>query len=169
MKYATLFLFISLLYGCGKTEKFLSEEKINQEKQEVLNVLKSFNQANEEENFSKMVPYLADEVIFFGTDSSEVIRTFAEYKDAITRQWQEYDRISYGEMKDINIEMNNTADFCSVIYGMPCEVVKNGISEKLFLRVSRTLKKTNDNWVIVTGITGIPRDDKINYTAQDEQ
>ena len=87
MKKYLLFLLIYLLFiGCKPEQKFLTPEQINEEKQQVMDVIKRYNTASEEKNFSAMVETLADEVIFFGTDSSEIIRTFADFKKTMKKQ-----------------------------------------------------------------------------------
>jgi ketosteroid isomerase-like protein len=151
------FLIFLLFYGCEPEPEFLTAEQIEKEKQAVVDVVKTYNKANENKNFSAMVETLADEVIFFGTDSAEVIKTFAEFKKAMMAQWERYDVMEYGQMTDVSIQLDPNATLASIIYGIPMHVEKNGKEADLFLRVSRTLEKQKGNWVIVSGIVGITR------------
>lgn len=149
------FLFIS----CCPEPKELTEDEIKFEKDAVINVIKAYNRASEEKNFSKMVPTLAGEVIFFGTDSSEVIKTFADFKKQMMTQWNQYDNMSYGELIDVSIQMDKNASFASIIFGVHVVITKGEKTQHLYLRNARTLKKEKEQWVIVSGIVGAARSD----------
>lgn len=153
-------LIVSLIIvSCCPEPKELTEDEVNMEKQAVINVVKAYNKAVEEKNFSKIVPTLAGEVIFFGTDSSEVIKTFADFKKQMMAQWNEYDNLIYGELADVSIQMDKNASFASIIFGLPVTITKGENTIELYLRVARTLKKEKEVWVIVSGIVGAARPD----------
>lgn len=155
-----LILIIPFLFaGCYPEKKELTQDEINKEKEAIEQVIRDYQQAQEEKNFSKMVPSLAGEVVFFGTDSSEVFKTFAEYKQAMNKQWERYDNTDYGEISEVSIQMDKNATFASIIYGVPCDIYKDGESQHLYLRIMRTLKKENEKWVIVGGIVSAVRPD----------
>lgn len=156
-KYFLLIILTIIAASCCPEKKELTSDQIDSEKQAVINVIKAYNQAAEDKNFSAMVETLAGEVIFFGTDSSEIIKTFADYKKQMLRQWEYYEAMKYGELYDSYIQMDDQANFASIIFGVPVTLTRNGITEKHFLRVSRTLKKEKGKWVIVSGIVGIAR------------
>ncbi|MFP4528878.1 MAG: nuclear transport factor 2 family protein [Candidatus Kapaibacterium sp.] len=162
-------ILIFIFYGCEPEPEFLTAEQIEKEKQAVVDVMKDYNKANEEKNFSAMVETLADEVTFFGTDSAEVIKTFAEFKKAMMDQWQHYDVMKYGEMSDVSIKMDANATFASVIFGMPLHIQKGDRSANVFLRVARTLEKQKGKWVITGGIVGIARSSETNGIFHAEQ
>jgi len=148
-----------ILPSCQTEQKYLTIEEIKKEETEILKVLVAYNKASEDKNFAELLKTLADSVVFFGSDQGEVIKTFADYKVAIQKQWEEYEYTKYGEITDLFIAMDSRATLASVIYGVPLQAkLRNGISEDIFLRVSRTLRKQNDRWVIVSGITSIPRE-----------
>jgi ketosteroid isomerase-like protein len=156
------FLLILLLFGfvlgsCEPKKKYLSPQELELEKDKIKTVIEAFNNASEEKNFGKMVEYLDDEVIFFGTDSSEVIKTFADYKKAIDKQWQVYDRINYGELRDATIFIDDQATLATIFYGTNAEIINSGNTNNYYLRGARILKKKNDKWLIVGGLTGIVR------------
>ena len=160
-------LMIFIFASCCPEPEELSPEELAKEKEAVINVNEAYNIASENEDFSAMVKTLADEVFFFGTDSSEVIKTFSEFKKAILRQWEVYDKMDYGEMHDISIQMDNHASFASIIFGVPCELSQKGKTERLYLRIARTLKKNDKaKWVIVSGIVGIARSQKPGFEME---
>lgn len=153
-----LLLIISLLFfsACGPDKpQGLTQDVIMKEKQEVLDVIKKYNTAYANKDFAGLVDYMSQEVIFFGTDSAEVITSLAEYKDAMEKQWKLYDSMKYGEMVDVFVEMDRNATLASVIYGAPLELTIEDKTIRYFVRVHRTLKKENNQWLIVTGLVGI--------------
>lgn len=145
------------LSGCEPKKKFLTPEELDLEKEKIKMVIDKFNEASHEKNFGKMVEFLDDEVIFFGTDSSEIIKTFADYKKAIDQQWQVYDKITYSDLNDVSVFIDQEATTATIFYGTNAEVVKSGISNNFYLRGARVLKKKNNKWLIVGGLTGIVR------------
>ena len=152
-----IFLLIILMVSCCPEPRELTQEQIDQEKNDILAVINEYISANEEENFSAMVPTLAGEVYFFGTDSAEVIKTFADFKRQMMDQWERYDKMDYGRLQDVHIQMDKNAEFASVIFGVPVDIYKNGRHQHLYLRMQRTMIKEKDKWVISSGIVGAVR------------
>jgi ketosteroid isomerase-like protein len=159
MRNILLFIAASLvlLISCQPKKKLLTPEQVEQEKEAIVQVINDYNSASENKDFGAIVSCLADEVIFFGTDSSEIIKTFAEFKEAIQKQWQEYDKIKYGPLNDVSIQMDDDATLASIIFGMSADVERAGVHNMYYVRVARTLKKKESKWYIVSGIMGIVR------------
>lgn len=151
---------ILLLIACSSTEEQLSTEEMVREKDAVITVLNSYNKAYEQKNFPAMVDYLANDLTFFGSDSAEVIKSLTEFKEAIQKQWTEMDTVLFGTMTDIFVMIDGKGKLASAIYGVPMFIWSKGNYLRLFLRVSRTLKKEGGKWVIVSGITSITRASK---------
>ncbi|PKL86928.1 MAG: hypothetical protein CVV22_02220 [Ignavibacteriae bacterium HGW-Ignavibacteriae-1] len=154
-----LILIVSFFLACQPKPKFLSPLEIQNEKEKVQKVIVDFHVALEDKNFGKLVETLADEVIFFGTDSSEIIKTFADFKMAIDKQWKDYDKIDYGELRDVSIQMDDNATLASIIYGTNAVITIAGVNVEYYLRIARILRKKDDRWLIVSGIVGIVRND----------
>ena len=157
-KLLLLFVFsFALLSGCVQNRSDeLTVEQIAKEKAKVMDVIKAYNLAYQNEKFSEIIETLSEDVVFFGTDSVEVIRSLSEFKKLIQNQWNTYD-IKYGEMVDTWVLMDKQGRLASVVFGVPA-VVKNvtkGTEERLFFRIARTLKQQNSKWVIASGIVGI--------------
>lgn len=160
MKYFITVFIILFLFACSTSEEQLTTEEMVKEKDAVLAVLQSYNNAYEHKNFPAMVDYLANDLTFFGSDSAEVIKSLTEFKEQIQKQWADMDTIRYGTMTDIFILLDPKGKVASVIYGIPMDIWTKGNQIHLFLRVSRTLKKEGGKWVIVSGITSITRASK---------
>jgi ketosteroid isomerase-like protein len=160
---------IILLSACGPKKEYLSPLEIETEKKAVESVMVDYHKAFEKKDFAKVVETLADEVIFFGTDSSEVLKTFADFKKAIEKQWEYYDRIQYGPLKDVSIQMDDNGTIASIIYGVNADFLKDNINNNYYLRIARILKKKNNKWLIVSGIVGIVREDDPHYNDSPAQ
>lgn len=141
-----------MFYSCGPSVQELTPNELAKEKETVISVIKAYNKAFQEKNFAGVIPTLSEDVKFFGTDSAEVITSLSQFKQVATDQFNSYDQMLYGDMFDIHIEMDKYGTFASVIYGSPATIFRDGKTEKMFLRVARTLKKESDNWHIITGI-----------------
>jgi len=150
-----LYLFVlCFILSCTPKEKELTADEKAKEEQAIISVMKKYNTANEEKNFSALVETLAQEVTFYGTDSAEVLKTFPEYKKAMLKQWDLFEKQKYGDMADISIIMDKAASLATITFGIPFDVTIGNNTAHLFLRMSRTLKKENEKWVIAGGIVG---------------
>ena len=157
-----LVLFVaSFIFACTPEPKELSNEELSKEKSEVVNLIKNYNKANEEENFSKIVDMVSKDIIFFGTDSGEVIKDIPSFKKALTNQWELFD-FKYGEMIEIDVQMDKNATFASAIFGIPTDLKVKDKTFHLFLRIARTLKKENSKWVIVSGVVSMVGSEQSN-------
>jgi ketosteroid isomerase-like protein len=153
MKRYLLFIFLAaVIYGCAPKKEELTTDQIQAEKDKIVKVIKDYNRAIEDKNFSAVVTTLAGEVYFFGTDSSEIIKTFPDFKDKINEQWKQFDKTKYGELEDVYIEMDPHAKLANIIFGIPMDITINGGTAHLYLRISRNLKKEEGKWVISSGI-----------------
>lgn len=152
-----LFIFALIFSSCEQPKKFLSDHELLQEKEKVKSTIETFHKVSEEKDFSKMVNFLSDEVIFFGTDSTEVFKTFAEYKRAIDEQNRVYDKIEYSSLQDEAIFIDPDGQLATIFYGTYATTYKAGIKEIFYLRGARVLEKKEDKWLIKGGLTGIVR------------
>jgi ketosteroid isomerase-like protein len=146
-----LLLFVA---GCGPQKEDFTALDYETEKEAIIKVMEDYNKAAEEKNFAAMIETLAGEVIFFGTDSAEVIKTFPDFKEKMNEQWRTFDKMKYGDMYDISIQMDDRVTLASIIFGTPLEITIGEQKANLFIRVARTLKKEKGKWVIVSGIVG---------------
>lgn len=147
---------LALLVSCVQNRPDeLTSEQIAKEKAKVLDVMKAYNKAFQNEKFSEIIETLSEDVVVFGTDSAEVIRSLSDFKKLIQTQWERYD-IKYGEMVDTWILMDSQGSLASMVFGIPGVVkMPDGTVQNVFFRISRTLKKQNGKWLIASGIIGI--------------
>lgn len=145
------------LGSCSPKNETLTDEQRKDEEGKITQVVLAYNKAVEEKNFGNLVETLADEVIFFGTDSSEIIKTFADFKKSMEKQWQQYDKVIYGEIKDASFQIDESATLATIIYGVNADITAGGVVEHYYLRAARVLLKQDNKWVIKSGIMGIVR------------
>lgn len=166
------FIMVLIISACGPNRPTeLTSEQLANERERVIQVIKDYNAAFEAEKYTEIIETISDDVVFFGSDSSEVIKSLPDFKTLVEEQWETFD-IKYGEMYDMSIIMDNNATVASVIYGTPAEVTMNGKEIHYFFRIARTLKKVNNNWKIASGIVGItqqtpkPEDVEVDINMQ---
>lgn len=147
----------AILIACEQKEEYPAPLELDKEKEKIVGVIERFNKANENKNFSEIVETLADEVVFFGTDSSEVIKTIGDFKNSIVKQWEEYESIKYHNLQDVKIFIDDKATLATIYFGLSADVTRNGIMQSYYLRGSRTLLKQNESWQIASGTLGIVR------------
>lgn len=148
---------IILVVSCEPKKKVITDQDLELEKDKIIKVIENFNLASESKDFGRMVEFLGDEVTFFGTDSAEIIKTFAEYKKAIDQQWQVYEKIKYGDLHDVKVFINREANLATIFYGTNAEVTRSGDTKNYYIRGARVLEKKENRWLIVGGLTGIVR------------
>lgn len=167
MKYAVLILFAALLFtSCMNECKKPSKEEMEMEKEKVLEVVKTYNRLSEEKKYSEFQDILSDELVFFGTDSAEAIRTISDFLIQIEKQGQMFDKFKYGKLdpNSMSIQMDDYATLASVIFGISLTVSVDSVEKTMYLRVQRTLKKDHkrNRWVIVSGLVGITNTGQID-------
>lgn len=163
---------VVFLFSCsGRDDVDLNSQQIEAEKAKVMETIKDYNDAYQNESFGNIIELLSEDVVFFGTDSSEVIRSLNEFKGMIQEQWKHYD-IKYGEISDPLVIIDNRATVASVVFGIPGTIKTADSPEKqeVFFRIARTLKKEGKKWVIASGIVGIAKaNHEITPTAENAE
>lgn len=155
MKNALHLLFlIMFLSACGVDKNNEPPVDPEAEKKAVLDVVNHYHKAAEAMNFSQMEETLAENVIFYGTDSAETIKSRAEFQDKIKQQQEAY-KIKYLNMVDQTILMDDKATVASIIYGMPIEISFGDKVYHAFTRNAKNLKKEKGKWLISSGIVGL--------------
>jgi ketosteroid isomerase-like protein len=154
LRVTTLLLAIIFISSCSPNREPLTTEELSKEKEAVIDVMKAYNKAFQDKNFAGILPTLSDDVIFFGTDSAEVIKSLSDFKKKITEQFNSVQKMEYGEMTDISVQMDPYGIYSSIIFGVSVDIFQNDKREHMFLRAARNLRKEEGKWVIVSGIIG---------------
>lgn len=172
MKKLILIACVSLLVlaGCmGNGTKPLTVEQTAKEKARVMEVIKQYNDASNKKSFSSIIETLDENVVFFGSDSTEIIHSLNDFKKMIQNQWNQLD-IQSGDMVDTWIQMDPTGTLASVIYGQPSVItLPDGRKQRVFFRIARTLKKQDNQWLIVSGIVSMTASNPDGVKIQAEE
>lgn len=142
------------LISCGIEKKDEPPIDLEAEKKAVHDVVVLYHKAAEELNFAKTEETLAENVIFYGTDSAETIKSRAEFQDKFKQQQTTY-KIKYLDLVDETILMDDKATVASIIYGMPINITYDGKEYHAFTRNAKNLKKEKGRWVISSGMIGL--------------
>jgi hypothetical protein len=154
MKNVLQFLFIVVFLSACGVDKKDAPVNLEAEKKAVQDVVIQYHKAAEDLNFAQMEETLAENVIFYGTDSAETIKSRAEFQDKFKQQQQTY-KIKYLNMVDQTILMDDKGTVASIIYGMPIDLTFDGKVYHAFTRNAKNLKKENGKWLICSGIVGL--------------
>ncbi len=142
------------LVSCGIEKKDDPVVDAEAEKKAVHDVVVLYHKAAEDLNFAQMEETLAENVIFYGTDSAETIKSRAEFQDKFKQQQSTY-KIKYLNLVDETILMDDKATVASIIYGMPINITYDGKVYHAFTRNAKNLKKEKGRWVISSGMIGL--------------
>lgn len=171
-KIIPFFILIVTLISCGpqKAPELTPEER-KKEEEAVMRVIKEYNAAYQTKNYSQLTETLSEDVIFFGSDSAETIKSLTQFKKKIEEDTQNT-TYKYGEPVDVHIIMDNGATVASVIYGMSTTLTfsEGNLKDKqasFFLRVARTLKKSKGRWYIASGIISITQTSQASSEIMD--
>ncbi len=148
------FFLVIFIVGCGVKQKDEPVVNLDEERKAVHQVIADYHQGNTDENWFQVEKTLAENVVFFGTDSAETIKSRAEFQTKLKEQAAKY-KIKYLQILDETITMDDKATVASIIYGVPINIEFRGNVYHAFTRQSKTLKKENGNWLITSGIVGV--------------
>ena len=160
---------IFILAGCmGNGTKPLTGTQLAKEKAKVMEVINQYNDASNKKSFSTIIQTLDENVVFFGSDSTEIIRSLNDFKKMIQSQWNQLD-IQSGSMVDTWIEMDPTGTLASVVFGQPSVItLPDGTKQNAFFRIARTLKKKDNQWLIVSGIVSMTSSNPTSVKQSEE-
>jgi ketosteroid isomerase-like protein len=141
-----------LLFGCGP--KQLSVDDLAKEKTAVEAVVSNFWKAYEAKDAEAMNKFLpqSSAIMFFGTDSAEVIKTSNDWKTQMKNDMQLFDAFKAGEPRNVATEVTGDGMLASTICEIPVEMKMGGKRAHSLTRMAFTMKKENDQWHIVQGM-----------------
>lgn len=97
----------------------------------------------------------SDDLMWFGTDSAEVIRGWAEWERQMNNDWQVFKTVKMGAPRNLSILVDNDAQMASTIFELPTDVTMAGMSPHLTLRFGATLRKENGEWKFLQGVVSV--------------
>lgn len=144
---------LGLLTGC--TEKKPAPD-MAKEKAAVEAAINGFDQAYQSKDFEALKKLFSSspDMVWFGTDSAEVIMGIAGWQAQTTADWLLFESIKMGEPRHLSILIDNDAQLASAIYEVSVDAVIGGKPAHLILRFASTLRKENGEWRFAQGAVG---------------
>ena len=129
----------------------MTPEQITKEKDavesQILKLLKGFDT----KDIDTMLTLFStsDELLAFGTDAAEVLRSLSDWEDQLKYDFQLFESAKFGELQNLSIQVSKSGDLAAVLFETPADIVFAGESSHAIWRFSSTLKKEDEKWLIV--------------------
>lgn len=128
----------------------LTDEEVNTEKvaitEQITSLLKAYEQRDPALSYEI---FSSNELLGFGTDAAEVIKTKDQWEDQITNDLKLIESMNFGSPQNLSIHVSETGDLAASLFEIQAEVVSFGESSNSLIRFSQTWKKEDNTWKIV--------------------
>ena len=152
--YRTMLVLLStaLLFGCGP--KRLAVDDIAKEKKAVESVLVNFWKAYEMKDAAAMDKLLSPSsgLMFFGTDSAEVIKSIAQWEVQKKDDMQLFEAFKAGELRNVSSQIDSYGELASTVCEIPVDMTVGGQLSHSLARFAVTMKNENGEWHIIQGM-----------------
>jgi len=157
-KYFYMILISAIIIGCGGKDQKQETNKVDLDsaRHNVIVAIGNFNAAYMKKDWEGIKKLLSGTVHIFGTDSSAIINSVADYEKELQREWASYDQEKMGSPNYLYIEMDKDAELANAIYQVVFASVTGGKSSQNVLRFSNTYRKENGEWKLVQMIMQNP-------------
>jgi ketosteroid isomerase-like protein len=133
-------------------------EEIAREKAAVTNAIWQLDKAYSAKDTAGVLAGAPDSgaILYFGTDSAEVMRSRADYLAQMRADWALMDSVKFGPFRNIDVLMSANGDVASVVAEQAADAYVGKQHQHSFWRFARGLKKMNGRWVIVQSMPSVP-------------
>jgi len=148
----TIILVAIIMFGCGP--KKLTTEDIIKEKEAIKSLISDFWKAYEQKDASAMLKFFSTspELLWFGTDSTEVINTIDQWETQMKNDWQLFEKVSFGELRNLSILIDDYGELASALYEAGLDMTIEGKQSHALMRGSNVLVKENGEWRFIQGM-----------------
>jgi ketosteroid isomerase-like protein len=150
-----LFISIFLVSSCvpGK----MTSEQLAAEKDAIKSMILKLNNGYNSKDIeaATIVFSTSDELMVFGADSAEVIKSISEWGTQVKNDFQLFESVKFGELRNLSIQISNTGDLAAAVYEVPVDMVFGGQSPHVLFRFANTWKRENGEWRIVQWIASM--------------
>lgn len=149
------FLAVTLIAGCGPAK--LSPEEIATEKKAIESAVSGFWKAYESRDMAAVSKSLTStgELLFFGTDSAEVIRSREQWETQVQHDWELFQTLKVGDLRNLSILLSDDARLGSAVCEIPMQMTVGGQESHALFRYAATLRKEAGEWRLVTGMAAV--------------
>lgn len=146
---------VALMWGCGP--KKMTPEESAKEKKAVESVLSSFWKAYESKDASaaKNTFSASTDLMFFGTDSAEVVKTVTQWETQMKDDWELFETVKFGEMRNLSIQVDGYGELATALYELPVDMTISGKPSHSLFRGANVLKKENGGWRLFQGVVAV--------------
>ncbi|MHA1372143.1 MAG: nuclear transport factor 2 family protein [Promethearchaeota archaeon] len=150
-----LLLSIVLIVSCGQQK--MTSEQIDMEKKTIESLIAKINNGYESKDIESVTNMFSksDELIVFGTDSAEVIKSIIEWKTQVKNDFQLIESVKFGDLRNLSIQISTSGDLAAAVYEVPVDMVFAGQSSHVLIRFANTWKKENGEWRIIQWLASI--------------
>ena len=93
--------------------------------------------------------------MFFGTDSAEVIRTIAQWETSAKNDWDLFQTVKLGELKNVSTILADDGGLGSIVCETPADMTVGGQQMHSLFRSAITVRKENGEWRFVHGVVAV--------------
>jgi ketosteroid isomerase-like protein len=155
----TIFILIlAAVLNAGCNENNSPDNQNNSAKNQIRTRIERFLAAYESKDMNALVKMLSTskEFLYFGSDIAEVNQSTADFQNQIDQDWKLFDKISFGEIRNLSIRISSAGDLAAAVYEIPVAADINGIQTKFMMRMSQIFLNENGLWQLVQGMSSIP-------------
>ena len=151
-RFISLLVIAALVSGCGP--KKLNVQDIAREKKAVESVITTFWKAYESKDLAAMDKFLSTspEVVFFGTDSAEVVKSPAQWEIQKRDDMQLFEAFKAGELRNLSIQVDSYGELASSVCEIPLDMKIGGQMSHSLARIAMTMKKEKGDWRTIQGM-----------------
>ena len=95
------------------------------------------------------------ELLFFGTDSAEVVRTPGEWETQMKNDWELFQSVKFGEMRNVSVVVSSDGELGSILCETPADITMGGQQSHFLFRFDGTVRKETGEWRFVQGMIAI--------------
>jgi len=157
MRFAVPLTVVALAGGCAP--KPPTAEQLAIESRAVTDVLTQMFKAYAAKDTAGVLSTYPDsgEMMGFGTDSAEVMRSKADALAQVRADWTVMDsaRVSVGEFRNLHVMVASSGDMASAAGELPMDVVAGAQRSHTLYRFGVGLRKEGGKWKIVHSVVGV--------------
>jgi ketosteroid isomerase-like protein len=129
-------------------------EDVAKEKKAVESVLDNFWKAYEAKDAAAMDKLVSPTlgIMFFGTDSAEVIKSTAQWEAQKKDDMQLFESFKAGEPRNVSTQIDSYGELASAICEIPVDMTIGGQMSHSLARFAVTMRNENGGWRIIQGM-----------------
>lgn len=149
------FLTVTLIAGCGPAT--LSPGEIATEKKAIESVVSGFWKAYESRDAAAVLKSITSnsDLLFFGTDSAEVIRSKAQWETQVKNDWELFQTLKVGDPRNLSTLLSDDGRLGSIVCEIPVQMTVGGQESHSLFRFAATLQKESGEWRFVSGMAAV--------------